>query len=439
MSDREPGNRTLSVLDELTLSSKSLQKKWKTDNRYPEASIQKFIRLNEKAFHFIGVSAQSLCTSQGVNLRLRASQYVGIVPLLSPKTGQPIESLVLTGRYGEDIAELMPIVGAFVQPEFCEELRLTSNDIASPPLFMTCMKYVEAYLEAKKCHWQRFVSHTLTQRFPSNSTLWERYAAKSYAPSEAFHYPNKPNTLTTQHDEWLQLQAVLSFAIRELASARTPMQTQMVMSQKVKFLRPQLPTHTDIPHHPLNVHHTDPVAIKRLKDLANAIILHANTTHCAWRMDYATFYERFVQYVFSLVAARKGLRTLRNPKIHISGPSLSWGLHHLEPDLVLQGTESQYVIDAKYKSHLYNIDARNPDDLKETFRQDLHQVLAYASFSTQPIKSAFLVYPASHFTCLTQSFLSPFNGCRCKVNLIGLPLKRAKLGETTSKLLTLFD
>ena len=116
MSDREPGNRTLSVLDELTLSSKSLQKKWKTDNRYPEASIQKFIRLNEKAFHFIGVSAQSLCTSQGVNLRLRASQYVGIVPLLSPKTGHPIENLVLTGRYGEDIAELMPIVGAFVQP-----------------------------------------------------------------------------------------------------------------------------------------------------------------------------------------------------------------------------------------------------------------------------------------------------------------------------------
>ena len=127
------------------------------------------------------------------------------------------------------------------------------------------------------------------------------------------------------------------------------------------------------------VHMADPIIIKGLKETANRILSHQNSSHYAWRIDFAEFFERYIQFMIADVARSKGARLTKNPKYSVSGNKPDWSLNYLEPDIVVDRGDVQYIIDAKYKSHMYNL-RNHGDDLKEAFRHDLHQVLAYSSF-----------------------------------------------------------
>ena len=106
----------------------------------------------------------------------------------------------------------------------------------------------------------------------------------------------------------------------------------------------------------LTIHISDPPVIKELKALGNIILSDNASNQKAWRLDFAEFFERYVQYLVHTVALRKGAHDLANPKYSISGSGLpKWSLRYLEPDIVLHKDRFQYVIDAKYKSHIYNV------------------------------------------------------------------------------------
>lgn len=95
--------------------------------------------------------------------------------------------------------------------------------------------------------------------------------------------------------------------------------------------------------------------------------------------------------------------------------------------------DCQYVIDAKYKSHMFNQE-RITEDLKEIFRYDLHQILAYSSFGTALNKRAILVYPASHFMSRELHISNPLTRAITYVCLVGIPLDVASIGHTKFKL-----
>jgi 5-methylcytosine-specific restriction endonuclease McrBC regulatory subunit McrC len=70
---------------------------------------------------------------------------------------------------------------------------------------------------------------------------------------------------------------------------------------------------------------------------------------------------------------------------------------HLTPDLVLRRTDQVHVFDAKYKAHFAELDeagwARITDDVRDSHRADMHQVLAYAALFDAPRITTTLVYP----------------------------------------------
>lgn len=439
MSKKQGATCSLTVLNRHIFPYDTLSKKWGASRSSPETSIQKFIQLNEKAFRFLGITAQGTYTPQGYALQLTTSRYAGAATLLSPRDGVSAESLVINGKYGEDVAELMSLIGAFVRPEFNHDIRLKATNFVVPPLYTECLNFIRLFDEAEKYHWRKFVSIPVTQPYPSNSTRWETYAARSYDPTQALNYPNKPNTLTTQHPEWHQLLAVLSFAIEELSSPRTPQNIQTAYHTTTTRLKRHIATPQPLPSRPFVLHSYDPILIKQLKSTANHLIAHTSHAFCAWRMDYAEFYERYVQYIFTQISQRKGIRMVCNPKYNVAGAFLPWGMRYIEPDIVLQGSTTQYVVDAKYKAHLYNLSSEDNDELRETFRHDLHQILAYTSFQDQANKSALLVYPASSFVYKPQIIKNPLNGCRCTVSLVGIPLKRTQLEATTAALAELIS
>jgi 5-methylcytosine-specific restriction endonuclease McrBC regulatory subunit McrC len=72
----------------------------------------------------------------------------------------------------------------------------------------------------------------------------------------------------------------------------------------------------------------------------------------------------------------------------------------LRPDAVLRGPDRAVVIDAKYKRHLELLRRTGwraaGDELRESHRADLHQVLAYAALQPERRVDAVLAYPWQH-------------------------------------------
>jgi 5-methylcytosine-specific restriction endonuclease McrBC regulatory subunit McrC len=79
-----------------------------------------------------------------------------------------------------------------------------------------------------------------------------------------------------------------------------------------------------------------------------------------------------------------------------SDPGLR-SLGHLVPDIVVTRADSVWVVDAKYKSHFVEIDEdgwrRMADDIRDSHRADIHQVLAYSTLFDSTEVTASLAYP----------------------------------------------
>lgn len=82
--------------------------------------------------------------------------------------------------------------------------------------------------------------------------------------------------------------------------------------------------------------------------------------------------------------------------LHWSDPSLR-SLGHLTPDIVLRRHDEVRIFDAKYKAHFAELDEagwlRMANDIRDSHRADMHQVLAYAALVDAPRITTTLVYP----------------------------------------------
>ena len=67
------------------------------------------------------------------------------------------------------------------------------------------------------------------------------------------------------------------------------------------------------------------------------------------------------------------------------------------------------------------LNRKKVDILKESFRHDLHQVLAYSSFEKAQNKIAMLVYPCNSYKCIHQKISASILSVKNDVYLIGIP------------------
>ena len=416
--------REIKVLDDIYISFDELISSY--NGRYPNELANHFLSRNAMALRFLGIEGVVVNTSKKGKIKLTSSRYAGCIPLINPNTGLHGGSITVLGRYGEDISELYSVIESSMEPEFDDKLKFRSDSYVKPPLYFECMKYIDKYAEALKYKWRKFENVEKIQAFPTASTSWEKYALKCYDPAYTFKYPNKCNILTRNHPEWQELTYVLDFCIDEVMSTRTPARSKIVYLSKINMLKKTYDRRSLKAVKEIRMHMSDPVIIKSLKEAANRILQNVTSSNCAWRMDYAEFFERYVQYLCKRVAQRKAAHMIANTKYGISGNRPAWALHYIEPDIVIKKGNSQVVIDAKYKSHMFNIN-NTSDDLKETFREDFHQVLAYSSFGGCKTKNVVLIYPFNppsdsvsktiHRELMVRSSLNDYV---CKACLVGI-------------------
>ena len=429
----------LKVLSEKTIAFEDFKKDWKgIDTRKGvERALIDFININSSVFEFLGITTQLVRDVNGASaIQFTTTKYAGCVPLLSPATGMPYGELIVEGLYGENLSELISVIKEDLKIEYDERFQINTVNTVRPPLYLECQKYIDKYIEAKRYHWRKFKNIEVTQLFPNSSTRWDKYAVRDIDPWSALKYSNRNNILTCDHEEWRALTYILHLSINEIMKPSTPLRSKAPYLPLISLLGKQYDVNKLRPITSIPLRTSDPAVIKDLKEIGMRILQNNVSSKRAWRIDYSEFFERYVQYVLKLVARLKGATLDNNKKYRISGEKTAWTLSYLEPDAVMYKGDVQYIIDAKYKSHMFNVN-RMGEDLKETFREDFHQVLAYSSFGGTKQKHVMLIYPSNNFVSRELNVHSGINGYSAKAYLVGIPLKKSNLEETMQKLSSL--
>lgn len=90
----------------------------------------------------------------------------------------------------------------------------------------------------------------------------------------------------------------------------------------------------------------------------------------------------------------------------------------------------------EYELEMYNFD-NDSEDLKDTFRHDLHQVLAYSAFNSMKNKKVVLAYPFSDFALHNMQISDNISSSTIDVYLVGIPIERNKIDLTEMGIETL--
>jgi len=215
---------------------------------------------------------------------------------------------------------------------------------------------------------------------------------------------------------------VFELAKDELSQPTTPMSIRYPMTAIEQALTVKTQNIEPKPAHTFTIHAFDPPVIKKLKEQGNVFLLRNSREVSAWRIDIAQLFERYTQYIVHQVIREMPAQFHANPRFSAYGYLPSWGLKYLEPDALIETENISIAIDAKYKAHYYS---RNQTSaiLKETHRADLHQILAYCSFSSAKNKAGILFYPADQYSSQSFSYTNGYNGTRNEVIIVGLPFE----------------
>lgn len=392
-------------------------------DREPYKVIQRFINLNVKALKFMGISAEAGLRDNKPVMIVKTSAYVGTVPLRSPMDGLPALDLTVTGRFGEDIAELVGLLQDRLEVEFCESLQLVHESRILPPQYLECVRFVAEFRQAEKYHWQKFRTIDKREHSPRSGTNWAKFALEQATnPARIPTFDNRRNILTVNHTEWMQLSYVLGICIEMLRAPQCSADVRHTISADLEWTSNYLRTKSiqKVDYFPERM--SDPMIIRKLKATANRVLAAKTSQKVAWRVDFNSVFERYVQYYFEKQARIFGGHITCNPHFKITAAHRpAWALSYLEPDLIWDRGEERIVIDAKYKSHILNLN-ENSDTLADAFRHDLHQVVAYSSFTKGGTVKAWLVYPAK--AAVERRFviegLHPARSV--EVRLLGLPI-----------------
>ncbi|MCC4771678.1 hypothetical protein FXV91_16355 [Methanosarcina sp. DH2] len=419
------------------LSGVFLAKRWfkNADRRYLVESLQKFVDFNKDLFDFLGVVPYIEGSGKNVSLSFRSDRFIGVIPLRSPDNGKQIGDFVVRPRYTSatdqflEYVEIVNLLESEIAPEFKHSISLLSHNYLKPPFYLEAMKFVKLLEKAIRINWRKFQTTTKLYRYPKSQVDWKKYIEKEFDPTKKLLFPCHDNILSKLHSEFFELKYVYSIAKSEINSVRTPQHIKYQFQDIFAHLDDFLYEFSEKSTNELYLRYSDPAVIKELKKQGNKILNGSLEETTAWRIDFSLLFERYVQYLFGQISLAIGATQLNNHKIRqYPGVKPPWSLSYLEPDIVLMKNELDIIIDAKYKSHLFNLKSTT-EELKEEHRKDLHQLLAYTIFTRSENKIGILCYPYSQQYISELNYFFPFSQIGSKILLVGVPMQKSKIND----------
>lgn len=424
------------------LSGIALQKKWfkSADKRIIGQYLQKFIDYNSSQFKFIGVQPLIVGSDQNIALTFHSSSFIGTIPLRASDTGKQIGDFVVMPRYTgtdrfEDYIEILNLLGTEISPEVLDSLPLASGKNFRPPLYLEAVKYITALETLISKPWRKFDNIEKISSQPSGQINWSKYITNEYKIENRLKFATRKNILNEFHNEYAEIRYVFDICKNELLSSNTPPRIKNTIRVKLSFIEEKLYHHKPKSTNNIIIKSHDSPTVKTCKEQANKILNFNLVDSTAWRVNFSDVFEKFVQYIFKAVANETGGKLLANFKFHSrTSNHYSWELKHIEPDAIYQKEKLLVFIDAKYKSNLYN-KFGNSETLKDDHRHDLHQIMAYTSFSMTEYKYGFLCYPSDKLELKKIKYKNGINEIINTILVMGIPLKKASIIEA-KRLLT---
>lgn len=424
------------------LSGIALQKKWfkSADKRIIGQYLQKFIDYNSSQFKFIGVQPFIIGSDQNTSLSFRSSSFIGTIPLRASDTGKQIGDFVVMPRFTgrdrfEDYIEILNLLGTEISPEVIDSLPLASGKNFRPPLYLEAVKFIASLEALLSRPWRKFDNIEKISSQPSEQINWTKYINNEYKIENRLKFPTKKNILSEFHSEYAEIRYVFDICKNELLSSNTPQRIKNTIRVKLSFIEEKLYHHKPKATNNIIAKSSDSPTVKTCKEQANKILNFNLVDSTAWRVDFSDVFEKFVQHIFKAVAKETGGKLFANFKFHSrTSKHYSWELKHIEPDAIYQKENLLVFIDAKYKSNLYN-KFDNSETLKDDHRHDLHQIMAYISFSKTDFKYGFLCYPSDQLELKAIKYKNGINEVTNTVLIIGIPLKKDSINEA-KRLLT---
>jgi hypothetical protein len=332
--------------------------------------------------------------------------------------------------------EIINILESEILPEFKHSIPLLSQNNIRPPLYLEAIKFVKLFEKAVKIKWNKFQTVKAIYRYPKSQVDWKEYVEKEFDPAKRLLFPCHDNVLSRFHSEFFELKYVYSIAKGEITSFKTPLNIKYQYRDVLTYLDNALYEFPEKQTNNLKIHLSDPILIKRLKEQGNKILKRNFEEITSWRIDFSLLFEKYVQFLFKQVSSEIGAIQLNNYKIRRSSHfSPLWSLNYLEPDIMLMKNNLDIIIDAKYKSHLFNL-KNTAEELKEEHRKDVHQLLAYTAFTKNKNKVGILCYPYSEQYISELNYIFPFSNTKSKIVLLGVPLNKSKLNDLRKLIVT---
>ena len=422
------------------LSADYLYKKWfkDADKRYTAKYLQKFIEYNKSYFDFLGVTPMIEGSDKNLRLRFKSREFIGAIPLRNPGNGLQIGDFIVSPRYGtegkfSDYVKILNLLNQSIQAEFKPSPPLRSGRNFQPPLYYEAVIFLKKLHKLTRTHWVKFDQEERILNAPLGQVNWKKYVEQAYKVENRTKFPVRKNILSEQHAEYGQLKYVYELAKNEILGPSTPQEIKYPLLPLIRFLDKKLQFLRSIPTTALKIKHSDPPIVKEVKKQANKILQKDLNVGIAWRVDFNKVFEKYVQYLFTEISKELGGTFYPNHKIRqMTTPRYPWELSGLEPDgIYIKGNRLNIFIDAKYKSHLLNKHS-DSKELQKDFRHDLHQIMAYTSFSKKADKYGILCYPSARPEIKKSVFYNSLSTTRNTIFVLGIPLNVRKIPHIKS-------
>jgi len=377
-----------------------------------------FIQLNESAFRQLNVLPDIHFTGDQVKLRLTTRTRIGAVPLLSPVTYKPEFSLVSKPRYGwSGIGPVLSNTGWRTLPEILPMPQLRISERRIPPWVLSSVILTRLDELINQLD-RRFEMTERYHQAPKGQVDWSDYA-RNQIPKGNFlklrcSYPDL--------QENAQIKSMILYALKQ--------QQQSLSSQREAGLHVlQLLDHcnllmskvSDVPAVRPTRFLIDqmksgsrmmPSFLKGVeaiewtseeKGLAGLGDMHG----LPWMMNMEELFESYMESILARLTRRYGgrLKTGRKRETIIPirwDPPVTGSQRYLQPDVVYESDSQVHIFDAKYKDHWEDMNIsswyRMEEVLRQRHREDLLQVLAYASVNDGRRIACTLMYPCQRST-----------------------------------------
>jgi hypothetical protein len=434
-------------------------------NSLAEVRASALLKQNEGILRDFQISAFVRSTGRVTQLVLTTGSTVGAVPLLSPLSSKVDYGLVIRPRFGwNSIGDVLCQTGMRTVPQILPIHQLPQSDRQVPQwvLSATVISRAEALLRSID---RTFTNVEEERRRPRGQIMWSEYLRSGVARGRSHIVPCRFPDL--RRDEPL-IRAIAYTVRRHQASLRGLASDGPIVHYLLRRCEAVLqmlgPFEQLAPDDRLRRQwHRRPLQTKVYSEGIEAIDWTieerglagvAEMSGLPWRLSMEAFFESWVEAIAESTGKRTGC-TVTCGRMNQTRTNLLWrpswlsSQESLLPDVVLRGDQIAVVFDAKYKRHLDALTfqqwAHAPEQMRESHRNDLLQVLAYSTLLDSPRVVACLLYPCKGDT---YEYLKQRNATIARAHLqsgtrsVELALAAAPLdrpvGELAGELMRLF-